>query len=103
MWKSLKSKLSVLWRNGPMQKSFIRHPIDLFQGVKFGAKATSNSKHKKDASRYALGKTVHARLVNGPELNILLLGIPFLISFGVGHAGNHHAYKKKKKANAKAA
>jgi len=44
-----------------------------------------------------VGETIRWRLVNGPELNILLLGVPFLIDFAASGIANAVTQKKQKK------
>jgi len=65
-------------------------PIKMFRALKKGNKMT----HKKHATLKALGKTIHTRVVNGPELNVLFLGIPFLIDFGVAYGKKHKNFVK---------
>jgi hypothetical protein len=74
-------RIKFLWmgQKGMKNTSPMRHPIEAFKSLKRTAKATP--KHKKHATRFALGKVVRSRLLEGPELNILFLGIPFIINF----------------------
>ena len=58
---------------------------------------------EKHASLHALGKMTRARVVNGPELNILLLGIPFLIDFGVSYGSGNFKKPGGTRGNAGAA
>jgi hypothetical protein len=93
-------RIKQLWRGPKEQKhrSFILNPINVFKGFKKGAK--KSTQHKNHATRRALGVTALTRIVNGPELNITLLGVPFLIHFGVDRGIQWKNYKKKKRQQA---
>ena len=67
------------------------HPINFCRELtgKDAGKTVDNGKQANP-----VGETVRWRLVNGPELNILLLGVPFLIDFAA--SGIDNAVKKKK-------
>jgi hypothetical protein len=70
------------------------HPIQFYHdvaGTDVGKLAGKNEPSP-------VGEAIRWRIVNGPELNILLCGIPFLIDFGVsGIAGAVKKSKKKKR------
>lgn len=70
----------------------IWNPINAFKGFK---KVAKRGKHKKHATRAAIGQSIRTRLVNGPELNILLLGIPFLIDFGISYGVKNKFFTKE--------
>jgi hypothetical protein len=77
--KAFAKRIKALWGAHGMKTSPIRNPINSFDAYKFKAKQ-AGSKH---ATIDALSETVRMRVMNGPELNILFLGIPFLVDFGV--------------------
>lgn len=80
---------------GMKQRSGWLHPTKEFYDVgRMGA--TKKSKAQ------AVGTVIHGRIVNGPELNIPLLGIPFIISSIYG-AIRIEVKEKSKKSKAKAA
>ena len=74
-----------------MGPSIMGSPIKTFRGLKWGLK----NKGKKHTTLRALGTMIRARVVNGPELNVVLLGIPFLIDFGVAYLTKAPGFSKK--------
>ncbi|WP_237216665.1 hypothetical protein [Falsiroseomonas oryziterrae] len=79
---------------GMKQRSGWLHPKTEFYDVGVGER-------KSKAQR--VGTLIHGRIVNGPELNIILLGVPFLISSAAGAIRaevKEKAKKKEAKANA---
>jgi hypothetical protein len=70
--------------------SIMGNPIKTFRALKRGFKMRG----KNHSTLRALGLTVRARLVNGPELNVVLLGIPWLIDFGVGYGMKSKLFSK---------
>jgi hypothetical protein len=79
-----KKRIKVLWHdsNGGLAPSAVRHPIKFFDSLKIGRKQRKGG--KKGHNEWAT--TIRSRVVNGPELNILLLGLPFIIDVGISAA-----------------
>ena len=69
------------------------HPIDFYHDAK-GTAVKKNRSGNNANEPNAVGETIRWRLINGPELNILLFGVPFLIDFAV--SGIHNEVKKAK-------
>src|SRR5262245_47674162 len=69
------------------------HPCKFFHDAKGTALKGNRHGSNKDQPN-AVGETIRWRLINGPELNILLFGVPFLIDFAV--SGIHNEVKKAK-------
>jgi hypothetical protein len=92
--KALKKKfkgIPSLYKKGTKGYSIIGNPITTFRKLKKGGKMT----RKKHPTLRALGTTVRARVVNGPELNVVLLGIPMLIDFGISYLTKAKAFSTK--------
>lgn len=95
--------LKGLYDDGDMNASAIRNPINTFQSLKWSAKQGNwGPKAKKHATLFAVGKSVRSRLINGPELNIVLCGVPFLLDFAFGYATKSAMYCKTPAAPAAA-
>jgi hypothetical protein len=98
-------RIKLLWHdsNGGMTPSVVRHPIDFFKAVKKGRK--TKAKTAGSASKNEWASIIRGRVINGPELNIVLLGIPFIIDVGLSAAiksgQEAAAAKKAKKAKGK--
>lgn len=92
-FKILEGNFRSAWGNG-VSKGSVRQFSTYWKEMKRQAKGNSKKKHSKAR---AAARMVRARGVNGPELNILFLGLPIIVhSFammGVNAARN----KKQKK------
>jgi hypothetical protein len=105
----LGSRLHLVWgsdgHKGMKRKAVVWHPIDFYDGIKQGNKTKAKkgtNAGAKHATRDALSKTLRTRVVSGPELNLLLLGIPFFIDCAVStHAVNKEAAKAARAKMAK--
>lgn len=76
-------RVKFVWTGGDrMAPSVVLHPIDVFKSIKKGNKIRKGTGKKKSP----WGTIVRARVVSGPELNIVFLGIPFLIDVAVSTA-----------------
>jgi len=71
----------------------VASPFKFYESLKWGNKNRAGSKKTS-----AKGLAIRARIINGPELNILMLGVPFLIDFGVSEATKAARAAKQKKA-----
>lgn len=96
-FKLAKSKIKVLWKGQGPTKAFIPHPIDNLQALLKGRKMGGNKKSKGKI----IGSMINARIVNGPELNILFLGIPFIVSTAITAGHREAKYQKAKKQKKK--
>jgi hypothetical protein len=83
------NKIKAMYGKSKGGTSLIGNPIKSFKTLKAGAKL----KGEKHATLYALGIMARVRVANGPELNIVLMGIPFLIDFGISYGTGK--FKKK--------
>lgn len=84
IFRMAKKRIKVLWHdsNGGMAPSAVRHPIKFFDSIKDGRKKRRGGKK----ARNEWATTIRSRVINGPELNILLLGLPFIIDISVSAA-----------------
>lgn len=91
--RSIEKNLGAMygWRTGGVMKGAAAHPGEVYSAFR-GLDGERASKAG------AVGKTVLYRTVNGPELNILLLGVPFLLSAAVGTIKVEVAAAEKAKA-----
>jgi hypothetical protein len=97
--KAFAKRIKNLWEGKDGRAGLpspILHPIDCFKAVKQCAKARGSD----HATGEAIAASVCNRVFNGPEMNILFCGIPFLIDFGVGYAQGKMKDNKPKAANA---
>src|SRR5436190_20391263 len=94
-WRALTTRLTVLWSDKGMNTSVIRHPIKTFESLK-----------KRGTSTMAMASLARSHVINGPVLNIVLLGIPFLIDLSITEgvrAIKYHDHKVKMKKQQKKA
>jgi hypothetical protein len=87
-------RVKFVWTGGDkMAPSVMLHPIDVFKTIKKGNKTRKGTIKKKSP----WGTIIRTRVVNGPELNILFLGVPFLIDVAVSTAVKTHQENKAAK------
>lgn len=92
------NRIKGMWSNKGLKGcSMIRNPINTFKAFKNKNKRTG-SKH---AHSLAVAQSVRSRVLNGPELNVVLLGVPFLIDFGISYATGAFDKNKKVKKTSK--
>ena len=88
IFKAFAKRIKAIYGDKEARKwktSLIGNPINSFKGLKRRFKGFAGGKKSKHATLKALGMMVRARVINGPELNILMAGIPFLIDFGISY------------------
>jgi hypothetical protein len=94
LFRTMKKRIKLVWKGdikGP--KAVVAHPIEFYRTLETGRKMGS----KKNTKGRNIGTTIRTRIVNGPELNILFLGIPFIIDCAVSTAQMEHKRKKDKR------
>lgn len=93
-FKMAAKRVKFVWTGGDIiSPSVMLHPIDVFKTIKKGNKTRKDTAKKKSP----WGAIIRSRVVSGPELNILFLGVPFLIDVAVSTAMKTHKENKAAK------
>ena len=83
-FKVAKAKMSALYGDGGLNKGIVRSPTDAWNAmtgkIAGGGHRAGGEDH---STAECVGRMVRSRVINGPELNIVLAGIPFLIDTAV--------------------
>ena len=89
-FKMAARRVKFVWTGGDrMTPSIVVHPIEFFKSVKRGNKRPGTRKKINPWSA-----VVRTRVLSGPELNIVFLGVPFLIDVAVATATKTREEKK---------
>jgi hypothetical protein len=92
-----KNRIKVMWggKNKQIEPPMVLHPEKIYKSLEGQRKRSIDPDiRKKHSKSRNIGKAVRLRLLSGPELNIIFLGVPIIIDLAV--TTGQHAKKRKR-------